>query len=520
MSKNKEYADKYAGYAMEQMRKYGIPASVTLAQGILESSNGESQLARKENNHFGIKATAQWVADGGRYGLYTDDRPDEKFCSYVSVGESYEHHSIFLKENRRYSECFKLSPDDYKGWTKGLETAGYATGGNYAANLNRIIEVNGLDKYDRMVMEEMRSKGKEQGMQSVEEKVENTDNTTYSFPVERGEFMLVTSPYGMRQDPMDATKQQMHRGIDIQTRHEAVLATENNGRVIAVNQEHDMLEGKSVTVEYQREGNDTIQVSYRHLGEMAVEVGDMVQAGQQLGMVGHVGTQAANGQMHIEVRMRTADGTMRDMDPAAYLAEIAEKGSIGIRALHNGEDMLAKYREAEAGEETMTAMSLPPDEWMKRLLASEDSGIGLGGDPIVELLTTVFTGLMALALQIDGREENRKEQMQKATEACMKREVDLTSLVPTMRECKLTIQEDGRPLLVMDNGRERFAHVLTGGELNRLQRTLTDSSLTEEDKRTRVAALVNNVAVAQQASRNFEQGMDARERQSETIQIR
>lgn len=520
MSKNKEYADKYAGYAMEQMRKYGIPASVTLAQGILESSNGESQLARKENNHFGIKATAQWVADGGRYGLYTDDRPDEKFCSYVSVGESYEHHSIFLKENRRYSECFKLSPDNYRGWTKGLETAGYATGGNYAANLNRIIEVNGLDKYDRMVMEEMRSKGKEQGMQSVEEKVENTDNTTYSFPVERGEFMLVTSPYGMRQDPMDATKQQMHRGIDIQTRHEAVLATENNGRVIAVNQEHDMLEGKSVTVEYQREGNDTIQVSYRHLGEMAVEVGDMVQAGQQLGMVGHVGTQAANGQMHIEVRMRTADGTMRDMDPAAYLAEIAEKGSIGIRALHNGEDMLAKYREAEAGEETMTAMSLPPDEWMKRLLASEDSGIGLGGDPIVELLTTVFTGLMALALQIDGREENRKEQMQKATEACMKREVDLTSLVPTMRECKLTIQEDGRPLLVMDNGRERFAHVLTGGELNRLQRTLTDSSLTEEDKQTRVAALVNNVAVAQQASRNFEQGMDARERQSETIQIR
>ena len=520
MSKNKEYADKYAGYAMEQMRKYGIPASVTLAQGILESSNGESQLARKENNHFGIKATAQWVADGGRYGLYTDDRPDEKFCSYVSVGESYEHHSIFLKENRRYSECFKLSPDNYRGWTKGLETAGYATGGNYAANLNRIIEVNGLDKYDRMVMEEMRSKGKEQGMQSVEEKVENTDNTTYSFPVERGEFMLVTSPYGMRQDPMDATKQQMHRGIDIQTRHEAVLATENNGRVIAVNQEHDMLEGKSVTVEYQREGNDTIQVSYRHLGEMAVEVGDMVQAGQQLGMVGHVGTQAANGQMHIEVRMRTADGTMRDMDPAAYLAEIAEKGSIGIRALHNGEDMLAKYREAEAGEETMTAMSLPPDEWMKRLLASEDSGIGLGGDPIVELLTTVFTGLMALALQIDGREENRKEQMQKATEACMKREVDLTSLVPTMRECKLTIQEDGRPLLVMDNGRERFAHVLTGGELNRLQRTLTDSSLTEEDKRTRVAALVNNVAVAQQASRNFEQGMDAQERQSETMQIR
>ena len=100
MSKNQKYAQKYAGYAMEQMRRYGIPASVTLAQGILESSNGQSRLARNENNHFGIKATPSWIAEGGRYALYTDDRPDEKFCSYDSVGDSYEHHSRFLKENR------------------------------------------------------------------------------------------------------------------------------------------------------------------------------------------------------------------------------------------------------------------------------------------------------------------------------------------------------------------------------------------------------------------------------------
>ena len=83
--KNKEYADKYAEYAMEQMRRYGIPASVTLAQGILESSNGQSELARKENNHFGIKATQSWIAEGGRYSLYSDDKPNEKFCSYDNV---------------------------------------------------------------------------------------------------------------------------------------------------------------------------------------------------------------------------------------------------------------------------------------------------------------------------------------------------------------------------------------------------------------------------------------------------
>ena len=113
MSKNQQYAMKYAEYAMEQMRRYGIPASVTLAQGILESSNGQSRLAQNENNHFGIKATPAWIAEGGRYGIYTDDKPNEKFCSYDSVGDSYEHHSRFLKENSRYAQCFALSPDDY-----------------------------------------------------------------------------------------------------------------------------------------------------------------------------------------------------------------------------------------------------------------------------------------------------------------------------------------------------------------------------------------------------------------------
>lgn len=80
MSKNQLYAMKYAEYAMEQMRRYGIPASVTLAQGILESSNGQSRLAQNENNHFGIKATPAWIAEGGRYGIYTDDKPNEKFA--------------------------------------------------------------------------------------------------------------------------------------------------------------------------------------------------------------------------------------------------------------------------------------------------------------------------------------------------------------------------------------------------------------------------------------------------------
>ena len=154
MSKASDYVDKYAEAAMEQMRKYGIPASVTLAQGILESASGQSELSRKGNNHFGIKATSTWLENGGRYLVYTDDKPNEKFCQYASVADSYEHHSLFLKGNKRYSNLFELSPDDYVGWTRGLQEDGYATSKQYASSLQSLIKTNGLDKYDRMVMQE------------------------------------------------------------------------------------------------------------------------------------------------------------------------------------------------------------------------------------------------------------------------------------------------------------------------------------------------------------------------------
>ena len=208
---------------MAQMRRYGIPASVILAQGILESSNGQSRLALVENNHFGIKATPEWIAQGGRYGLYTDDKPNEKFCSYESVGESSEHHSRFLKENGRYARYFALAPDDYKGWTQGLEQAGYATGGRYADSLQRIIEQNGLQRYDRQVMREMEAQGKRFGVEESPLREAETA-AEYAFPVEREEFLFVASPFGMRPDPENGTKQQMHKGIDIRCKDDAAAS--------------------------------------------------------------------------------------------------------------------------------------------------------------------------------------------------------------------------------------------------------------------------------------------------------
>ncbi len=152
MGRNSQYISENKEYAIQQMQRYGIPASVTLAQGILESANGRSQLCRESNNHFGIKATSSWLKNGGQYVLADDDKPNEKFCKYNSAAESFEHHSKFLANGTRYKACFNLSPDDYKGWTEGIARAAYATGGGYAKSLQKIIEANGLNEIDKQVM--------------------------------------------------------------------------------------------------------------------------------------------------------------------------------------------------------------------------------------------------------------------------------------------------------------------------------------------------------------------------------
>ena len=512
MSKNQEYAERYAEYSIEQMRRYGIPASVTLAQGILESSNGQSRLALNENNHFGIKATPEWIAQGGRYGLYTDDKPNEKFCSYDSVGDSYEHHSRFLKENGRYARCFTLAPDDYKGWTLALEQAGYATGGHYAASLQQIIERNGLQEYDRQVMREMEAQGKQFGVE--ENPLRESENAKeYSFPVEREEFLFITSPFGMRQDPIDGTKR-MHTGIDIRCKSDAVLATEKGGKVIAVNGKGNTPGGKSVTVEYVRENGSKVQCTYMHLGDIAVKVGDTVQAGQRLGTSGNTGPRTTGEHLHFSVRQIHADGTQRDIDPAAYLAEIAQKGNIRQQALHNGNDLLAKYRDAESVKENQP---LSPDAWMKKLLSSEDSGVGMSGcnDPIVEMAMTAFTSLMLLAAQIDNR--NAEEQRAAISAAMDSRRIDLKSLVTGMKACELVIGENGRATLRADNGSVEVSHELTSAELSRLSATLNNDTLSEETKRLRVAGVLNTVLLSETASRNFEQGMSEQQGQTENL---
>lgn len=151
VSKNtiEDYIDLYAVAAMQSMKTYGIPASIKLAQGILESGSGNGTLCRTANNHFGIKCKEEWT---GETVSHTDDAPDECFRKYHSAMESYNDHSEFLANRVYYKNLFTLDKSDYSAWAKGLKKAGYATDPRYPQKLISIIERYKLYEYDQKVL--------------------------------------------------------------------------------------------------------------------------------------------------------------------------------------------------------------------------------------------------------------------------------------------------------------------------------------------------------------------------------
>lgn len=146
-----DYIGNYKDIAIDKMVTYNIPASITLAQGILESGNGLSTLAKKSNNHFGIKCHSGWK---GKKVYHDDDKRNECFRKYDSPEGSFNDHSLFLTSRGRYEFLFDLEPDDYKGWAKGLKKAGYATDRKYPKKLMAFIENFELYAYDELVLDE------------------------------------------------------------------------------------------------------------------------------------------------------------------------------------------------------------------------------------------------------------------------------------------------------------------------------------------------------------------------------
>jgi LysM repeat protein len=152
----KKYIDTYKDLAMSEMIRTGVPASITLAQGIHESGAGNSILATDANNHFGIKCKSNWT---GESITHDDDKKNECFRKYPSANESFKDHSDFLKSGERYASLFELDPEDYSAWANGLKKAGYATNPKYPQVLIKLIEDYDLEQYSLIALQTMHQNG-------------------------------------------------------------------------------------------------------------------------------------------------------------------------------------------------------------------------------------------------------------------------------------------------------------------------------------------------------------------------
>ncbi len=510
------YIEQYAGYAMEQMRRYGIPASITLAQGIIESADGKSTLANTANNHFGVKGTYN-----GNYVLADDDKPNEKFKKYDNVGQSYEDHSKVLMAQRYQQYVRNLSPDDYKGWATGIKKGGYASANSYVSTVVKVIESANLQRFDQMVMQQMKAEGKQFGIQANplpnDKDTTKGKNTGYSMPVQRTEFMLVTSPYGKREDPINKGQTQIHHGIDIKTNKESVLATENNGVVVGVDHRTTTSGGKTVTVEYAREDGTKTRVQYMHLSEIAVKKGDTVNAGQKLGVSGNTGTRVTGEHLHLGVINVSTDNKLQWVNPAAYLAEISQKGNLNIEAQYNGKNILAEYM--TAGTKAVNTDEQTPESWMDKLLTSDDAALGLGGEDkgLLGNLMQMFMTLLMLTIQMENK--SKVEKMQAVSDAIINRSIDISVFTPNLKSAVLSVNDKGNAVLVINDGKNEYRHELTNAERNNISKVLHSDS-DDMTKKQRIGCIVNAITFSHQASNNYEQIEAQQQSQEQTIQRR
>lgn len=203
-SKTIAYIEQYKEIAIEEMIRSGVPAAITLAQAVLESQSGESDLVKRSNNHFGIKCKTEWT---GAKTYHDDDAKGECFRVYDNPASSFKDHSDFLRTRAHYQFLFKLSPTDTEGWAKGLKKAGYATAPTYAQKLMKIVKDYQLDQYNTIALARINNpKSIEYNTQvlaqSVPQKEESTTHSNNSFAIP--ETKLVTAVQEIKKQEKDA----------------------------------------------------------------------------------------------------------------------------------------------------------------------------------------------------------------------------------------------------------------------------------------------------------------------------
>ena len=204
-----QYIERFKAIAIQEMNLYGIPASITLAQGLFESGSGNSDLAKVANNHFGIKCGSQWA---GQSYYKNDDNDNDCFRVYSNPEESFRDHSEFLKR-KNYARLFELDKNDFEGWAYGLKSCGYATNPRYPQQLLNIIQKYGLDQYDRPEGEEQKIKREDRVLaqinnnigQPAQDTISKTSPEIKTYTIRQGDTLYnISKRFGIKIDELKA----------------------------------------------------------------------------------------------------------------------------------------------------------------------------------------------------------------------------------------------------------------------------------------------------------------------------
>ena len=403
-----EFYEKYAPIAIEQQIKYGIPASVTLAQMGFESSFGTSRLARESSNFFGVKQGSSWK---GPVSYHIDDHNHpEAFRVYQDVRASVEDHSKVLLLPRYQKHCGSKSSQDYQGWADGIMAGGYASKEDYKSDLIGEIKRYHLDKYDEMAVIQARKMGVEMGYAKHQKNPHIPMSKDYALPIQF-ENLKITGLFHEKRSG------HLHGGVDISTsgKYLPVYATENNGKVISACYGKDT--GNMIKVEYAQDDGTTLQCTYMHLSQIHVKVGDTVQAGQQIGISGNTG-RSSGAHLHFETKIKDLSGKIEAFNPISYLAAIEGKTGKQTPLWRNGEDLLAversKYSPSvqpqvkESNWKELLANvthSNDPTKWLAYLMSqNKEYGRDNEKDAFSELISTLFSAALTMAAKIKASE--------------------------------------------------------------------------------------------------------------------
>ena len=255
-----------------------------------------------------------------------------------------------------------------------------------------------------------------------------------------------------------------------------------------------------------------------HLSEIAVKKGDTVNAGQKLGVSGATGTRVTGEHLHLGVINVSSDNKLQWVNPAAYLAEISQKGNINIEVQHNGKNLLAAYK--PQGTPFVQTEEPTPENWMNKLISSDDAALGLTGNNgsdkgLLGNIMEMFVTLLMLSIQASNK--SKDEKLQAVSDALIDRKVDISSFVPNMKSANLVINDQGKAVLVAHDGKQEYRHELTEAEKSSFSKVL-HGDYDEATKKQRVGCIINAITFSQQASNNYELIESQQQSQEQSIQ--